>query len=154
MDKEFTNRIVEVFKSYLGDNLICIILFGSRARGEASEGSDYDLFIISKNLPTSQIERSRFISIPLYKNNLEGLSILAKSPEEFLKDISPLYLDLSIDGIVLYDKDFIISKIKKLKEIIKSAGLQRIKDNGEYHWSWLKYPKGEWEITWDGFHEL
>jgi predicted nucleotidyltransferase len=154
MDKQLTDKIVQVFQDYLGENLISVILFGSQARSESTKTSDYDLFIIANNLPQSQVERSRFINRPLYENNLECLSVLAKGPEEFLKDISPLYLDLSIDGIVLFDRDFITSKIKRLKEIINTAGLRRIKDDGEYHWSWLKYPKGEWEITWGGFHEL
>ncbi len=154
MGKQLTNKIVQVFKDYLGENLISVILFGSQARSESTETSDYDLFIIANNLPKGALERSRFIHKPIYENELGSLSIIAKTPAEFEKDVASLYLDLSVDGIILFDKDFIQPKLAKLKKIIKTSGLNRIKDNSEYHWEWKKYPKREWEITWEGFREF
>lgn len=154
MDKNKLNKIVEVYKCYLGERLISIILFGSQARGEAKDKSDYDLFILANNLPKGALERSRFIHKPIYKNELRSLSIIAKTPTEFQEDVASLYLDLSIDGIILFDKDFIQPKLLKLKEIIKNSGLNRVKDNDEFHWEWKKYPKGEWEITWEGYREF
>jgi len=154
MDKEFLNTVVDKYKKYLGQKLVSIILFGSQARGEAKEGSDYDIFIIASDLPKNALERSRFIHKPMYESGLLSLSILAKTPEEFQKDVASLYLDLCLDGIILFDNDFVEPKLLKLKEIIHSSGLRRVKDDGEYHWEWDKYPKGEWEITWEGFREF
>ena len=42
MSNNFASRPVEAYKSYLGDNLISIVLFGSRARGDNTESSDFD----------------------------------------------------------------------------------------------------------------
>lgn len=35
----------------LGDNLVAVVLFGSRARGEAEAGSDWDRLVIAHDLP-------------------------------------------------------------------------------------------------------
>lgn len=40
--KEFLNQI----RSRFGDNLVKVILYGSRARGDFDESSDYDLIMI------------------------------------------------------------------------------------------------------------
>ncbi len=43
----------------LGDNLTCLIHTGSRVRGEATEKSDYDVFLVVKIIDSSVIERMR-----------------------------------------------------------------------------------------------
>ncbi len=43
--REYTGRL----KKRLGDNLLSVTLFGSRARGTAREGSDFDLIVQVKN---------------------------------------------------------------------------------------------------------
>lgn len=154
VDKSITDRIVEVYKSYLGENLVSIVLFGSQARGDATPKSDYDLFIVARDLPSSWLERSRFIHRPMYEYRLPDLSIVAKTPEEFARDVTPLLLNISVEGTVLYDTDFAQPKLQRLREIIKKAGLKRVRDKNEFHWEWDRYPRGEWEITWDGFREL
>jgi predicted nucleotidyltransferase len=65
MKEDFRDRVVKCFKDYLGDNLLSIVLFGSHARGDAREESDYDLFIICKHLPDSSLKRIRFIRKPI-----------------------------------------------------------------------------------------
>ncbi|WP_322487498.1 nucleotidyltransferase domain-containing protein [Chloroflexus sp.] len=45
--------VVAAFQQQLGHNLIGIVLFGSRARGDARPESDWDLLLIAEHLPTS-----------------------------------------------------------------------------------------------------
>lgn len=40
----------------LGDKLVSVVLYGSRARGDARRDSDLDLFILLQNKPTPQDE--------------------------------------------------------------------------------------------------
>jgi predicted nucleotidyltransferase len=58
-------RIVDCYKDYMGDRLISMVLFGSRARGDAKETSDYDLFIVAEELPPKPFKRVLFIRTPL-----------------------------------------------------------------------------------------
>ncbi len=46
-----------------------------------------------------------FIRKPLKGQFAERICIVAKTPEEVLKDLPPLFLDLGLDGIILFDKN-------------------------------------------------
>jgi len=64
------------------------------------------------------------------------------------------YLDISLDGVIIYDRDFIKEKLERIREIISQAGLKRCRDADDFYWEWEKYPKpGRWKIDWDGYHE-
>lgn len=148
-------KIVGCYKEYLGDHLISLVLFGSRARGEEKKTSDYDLLIIAEKLPPRHFQRVLFVRSPLKGQYQENFCIIAKSPEEMLKDFPPFFLDLGLDGIILFDRGNFFRKLqKKIRDIIRQAGLQRKSDDEEYYWEWQNPPKKGWEITWDGYREL
>jgi len=149
------DKIVDCYKEYLGDHLTSMVLFGSHARGDVKETSDYDLFIIAEGLPSRPFRRVLFIRKPLLGQFEQKLCIVAKTPEEVLKDFPPLFLDIGLDGIVLFDrKDFFKELRERIQEIIDQAGLQRKRANGEFYWEWQNPPKKGWEITWSGYREL
>lgn len=50
-DLKIAKAIKKDLKSKLGDKLISVILYGSRARGTARKDSDMDLFLLMKNKP-------------------------------------------------------------------------------------------------------
>lgn len=145
-------RIVDCYKDYLSNHLVSIVLFGSYARGDVKETSDFDLFIIAEELPAKVFQRILFIRKPLKGQFAERICIVAKTPEEVLKDLPSLFLDLGLDGIILFDKnDFFKNLQTKIREIIQQAGLQRKKVNGEFYWEWQTPPLKGWEITWNGY---
>lgn len=43
------NKVKEMVLSYLKDEDVCIVLFGSRARGDSRSGSDMDIGIAPRN---------------------------------------------------------------------------------------------------------
>jgi len=147
--------VIKCYKDYLGDNLLSIVLFGSHARGDAKVSSDYDLFIIAEALPAKPFQRVLFIRSPLNGQFKEKFCIIAKTPQEIFKDFPPFFLDLGLDGIILFDRDDFFRKIQeKIRDIIHQAGLQRKQANQEFYWEWEKPPKKGWEITWGGYREL
>ena len=81
-----------------------IILFGSRARGEAHEDSDWDLLIL---LDKPKIETSDFdrISYPLYElgwQEGEQFSPKLYTTKEWMKrSFTPFYKNIEKEGIVL-----------------------------------------------------
>jgi len=81
-----------------------VILFGSRARGDAREDSDWDLLIL---LDKSKIEPSDFdkISYPLYElgwQEGEQFSPKLYTVKEWLKrSFTPFYKNIEKEGIVL-----------------------------------------------------
>ena len=48
--REVKSRLQEI----LGDNLVEVILFGSYARGDAKEGSDVDVLVVTRRKPTPE----------------------------------------------------------------------------------------------------
>ena len=145
-------KIVNCYKDYLSNHLVSIVLFGSHARGDAKETSDFDLFVIAEELPVKVFQRILFIRKPLKGQFAERICIIAKTPEEVLKNLPPLFLDLGLDGIILFDKDNFFKNLQtKIREIIQQAGLQRKKVNGEFYWEWQTPPLKGWEITWNGY---
>ena len=82
-----------------------IILFGSRARGDNKEDSDYDICVIKRD-----VEHRRKLAQKLYRS-LYGvripIDIIVETPEDFdnLKDDPFLiYKQISKDGVLVYEK--------------------------------------------------
>ena len=155
LNSPILDKIVKCYEEYLRDHLISIVLFGSRARGSAKKTSDYDLFIIAKEIPIRPFHRLLFIREPLQGRFDERLCIIAKTPEEVLNNFPSIFLDLGIDGVILFDReDFFKHLQARIREIIHQAGLKREKSDGEFYWEWEKPPEKGWEITWSGYREL
>lgn len=51
---EILKEVKAKLQEILGDNLVEVILFGSYARGEASEWSDVDVLVVVKRWPTPE----------------------------------------------------------------------------------------------------
>jgi hypothetical protein len=57
------------------------------------------------------------------------LDILLLTPEECIsnfKNHNPLFLDISEEGIILFDKDFINHLIKETREYISIKGIEKL----------------------------
>ena len=76
--------IVSGLREGLGDDLVAVVLFGSRARGEADESSDWDVLIIARSLPRRTLERAFLLKRLLPAEHRGEVSLLAKRPEEFM----------------------------------------------------------------------
>lgn len=154
LSNQFLSDVVGVFKEYLGPDLIAIVLYGSWARGETRPGSDVDLLLIARNLPRDRFERVTYVHRLVVGRFQRRISVLAKEPIEFEGYFPSLYLDIGLDGIILYDPEgYIASKLARIREIIEEAGLYRVRRDGELMWLWKRQPTLHWAIEWDGFHE-
>lgn len=150
----FLSNVVGVFKAHLGPDLIAIVLYGSWARGETRPESDIDLLLIARNLPRDRFERVNYVHQPAVGRFRRRISVLAKEPAEFEGYFPSLYLDIGLDGIILYDPEgYMASKLARIREIIEEAGLYRGRRDGELMWLWKRQPALHWAIEWDGFHE-
>ncbi len=153
--EEFARELTRRLKEGLGENLVALAFFGSWARGEAREESDIDLLLIARELPLNPIERGKVVYKPIEDMAGQGrISILARTVEEFTADVTPLHLDLSEDAVIIYDPEgFLESRLKRVRELIEEAGLERRRNSqGILYW-WWKGPPPEpgWSLTWEGF---
>jgi predicted nucleotidyltransferase len=142
--------IVATLKQAMGDNLMAIVLFGSRARGDADEMSDWDLFVITQYLPQKSFQRHLYLKKLLPDLWRGQVAIIAKTPAEFEAYLPSLYLDIALDGIILYDtNNYITEHLAWLKRLIRQKGLHREQVGNEFIWHWQKFPGLNWTLEWE-----
>jgi uncharacterized protein len=128
-------RIFSFLSEGLDDDLLTVVLFGSRARGEADEGSDWDVLVIACNLPGRVVERAVLLKRMLPESFRGEVSLLAKTPGEFTAGLPELYLDIAVDGVILHDTDgYMAKRLGFLRAVIRDKGLRREKDGEDLIW--------------------
>lgn len=108
--------VKDIYTKYMGDNLISLILYGSRARNDHCESSDYDFYmIVYKNVDN--------IYKPLYdlsldKSLINKIEIVQRSLSDLKHDnITSVLCGIAIDGNILVDTDNVAKKIfDKIRE--------------------------------------
>ena len=82
-----------------------IILFGSRARGETTVNSDYDLFVIKNDIQNER-EISRQINYRLIKEDLaQAVDIVVASSDTWNRSVNKIgmiYKTIDEEGITIY----------------------------------------------------
>ena len=105
--RNIIDEYVEAVKNIYGSSLQRIILYGSYARGEATESSDVDIMILV-NLDDLEIkEYSDELSSITFDINLDNdlmIMPIVKNEEHFKKWISsyPFYRNVEREGVALY----------------------------------------------------
>ncbi len=116
-------EVVERIKSRY--NIVAIILFGSRARGDHTPWSDYDLLVIA-DFYQPYLDRIRDIleaigDIPL---PIEPHPYTLEEAIEMLKKGNPTIYDALDEGILLYSSER-FNKLKELFRVLKEKGMVR-----------------------------
>lgn len=149
-EQEISGQIVSVLRAALGNRLVAVILFGSRARGEASDSSDWDMLVIAEDLPKKVFARRALLVRSLPPRYRGAISILAKTPEEFESHLPSLYLDIALDGRILYDRqNYAAQKLAALRRLIQRVGLYRERTPAGDVWRWRQEPVARWTLQWE-----
>lgn len=143
--------VVSALQHHFGPNLVAVVLFGSRARGDHQPESDWDLLVVARQLPQRTFQRHLHLKRllpPLWRGQV---SILAKTPAEFEAGVPALFLDIALDGIILYDVDnYMSGRLTRLRELIREAGLYREQRGRDLIWQWREFPGLGCQLTWEG----
>ena len=138
-------KLLRALLRRFGDDLISVVLFGSVARGEAKRDSDVDLLIVVRGLPRSRLKRQDiFMEVEeelepelenLRKRGYEiDFSPILKTDEE-AERISPLYLDMVEDAVILFDRGGFFRRIMdRLRERLRELGAERVRLGSRRYW--------------------
>ncbi len=148
--KSLLNMLVDALKERFGEDLVSVVLYGSVASGRARKDSDIDLLIVAKGLPRGSLKRQeafmeaeKALEKPLEDLWGQGYHVdfspILRTPEEASK-LSPLYLDMAENAIILYDrKNFFRKLLKRLRSRLRELGARRVELGKRWYWI-LKEP--------------
>lgn len=148
------DEVVTALREGLREDLVAVVLFGSHARGEATETSDWDLLVIARQLPGPPLERHFYVKKLLPVSWRGRVAVLGETVEEFESELPPLYLDIALDGVVLYDTDkFVSTRLAFVRRLIEQKGLYRRRLGRDLVWQWRRFPGFNWSLEWDMPHD-
>jgi predicted nucleotidyltransferase len=148
--RQVLSAVVTALRQGLGDNLVAVVLFGSRARGDATEASDWDLLVIARHLPPSFFQRHLQLKALLPIEWRGRVALLARTPAEFEAHLTSLMLDIALDGVVLDDPEgYAAEQLARLRKLIESKGLHRKQKGKDFIWNWERFPGFDWSLEWE-----
>jgi predicted nucleotidyltransferase len=94
---ELRRRFAEIY----GDRLVHLILYGSRARGDAAPDSDIDVLVVLNGVvnPGDEISRTGKITAALSLHYSVVISCVFVSAERYFTEQSPLLLNVRREGV-------------------------------------------------------
>lgn len=139
--------VVEALRHGLGADLTALALFGSRARGDATPESDWDILLIARDLPARPLQRHFHVKALLPEHWRARVSILAKTSQEFEARLPSLYLDIALDAVVLYDpQGYLRARLADIRRAIARLNLQRERQGRDLIWRGAPMP---WSLHWE-----
>ena len=106
-ERQALRELVEGLKELYGDNLSRVILYGSKARGDAGHDSDIDVLVVLKRmgLRYDEIDKITKISAPICLKNDLLISIFPIEERWVNAEYKTIFLhNVLRDGVELYDK--------------------------------------------------
>ena len=141
--------VLEQLRAQLGARLRAIVLFGSRARGDARLDSDIDLLVVADGLPRDPISRLTELRRPLVDLGLAlpgSLSLVARTPSEVDSNLTPLLLDVCAEGICLFGDAYFQSLRTLALRALDQSGLQRQLVAGTLMWVFPHARTPNWRL--------
>ena len=149
VNNDVADQAVEGLRNILQQRLVAVVLFGSRARGDAIPGSDWDLLVIARDLPEKPFDRLLALKFGLPLPCRGAVSILARTPEEFERTLPSLYLDIALDARILYDPaGYASQRIGWIRQLIGESGLARQRTPAGDVWQWTDGHRAAWPLEW------
>jgi uncharacterized protein len=152
VDVTLYEPVVRCLRNDFGDRLQAVVLFGSRARGDAGEQSDHDLLVIADSLPKGVLTRARAVRTPLLDSPLR-LNLVALTPEELEEELTPLLLDVCVDGVCLFGEDYFAPFANRARAALAASPFRRVRVGRDLVWSPVRVPPPTWSLTWEGYSE-
>lgn len=143
--RELAAEYSRALQRFFGEKLVAVVLYGSVARNETTRYSDIDLLVIASDLPQGRFARQKYLEavdeqleFELQKLRRQGVFTdfcpVLKTPEE-AKRITPLYLDLVEDAVILHERAAFFSAIlDRLRRSLERLGARRVRTGKVRYW--------------------
>jgi len=93
-ERQAIKELIDELKKLYGDNLSCVILYGSKARGDADSGSDIDVLVVLKKMTSRYEEIKKIVEItsPICLKYNVLLSVLPKEENKVNSDYKTIFI--------------------------------------------------------------
>ena len=148
--------LIHALRDSFGSRLKAVVLFGSRARGDAAADSDHDIFVVAEDLPAEPLRRTKLVrgAISDCLAALPGaINLHARTPSEFEAVLTPLYLEVCVDGICLFGESYFEPLRRRGLAALASSGMERKRVGRSLFWMFADARPRNWELTWGGYRE-
>lgn len=143
----FARLVFEKTAAHYGGRLVSFVIFGSVARDLPRPDSDIDILIVANDLPRGRMPRVNEFTASVERTleaDMRGLRIgkgintelspVFKTPAE-VEAGSPLFLDMTLDAWILYDRDGFCGKyLDSLTRKLARLGSRRVMRGGGWYW--------------------
>ena len=128
-----TKDLLDKAHDVLGEDLVSVVLFGSRARGTATSDSDFDFLIVARSLPDEKGKRELALDIAEvgFDHGLPVQIILVTSEEaeQATATGAPLMFEIYDAYKLVYDKSGFFGHLAgRFAEQLKIWQARKIKD--------------------------
>ncbi len=128
-------QAVERATAVAGDSLVGVVVYGSWARGEPMESSDVDvLVVLDSSTPITRGLYRRWDEEPVRweGRRVEPHFVHLPSPG---RDPSGTWVEVSMDGIVLMDRNLTVSRrLVEFRRMILDGSMERREIHGQPYW--------------------
>jgi len=107
LEKEAVERALRGLEKALRGNLIAVIAFGSRVRGDFTEDSDFDVLVVVKERSFELVKRINGVFGREEEKTFTPFSVVIKTKEAFDKERAfktAFYKNIRRDGVVFYGR--------------------------------------------------
>jgi len=141
------SRMEALIQKHYGEELLSVVIYGSIARTNYNELSDIDVLLVIRKGGSMKLRKSNYDKAKCeLKKSSEWLEAKkGRLPYKFqpliltldeLRAHPPILLDMTQDGLVLFDRDNVFKKeIKLIRQRLKELGSKRIwLDKNRWYW--------------------
>ena len=119
----------------VGAALVGLVVFGSWARQQATEGSDVDLLVVVEG--SLKVDRGLYRAWDSAPLTWEGRPVephFVHLPESASR-LTGLWAEVAVDGIVLFDRSLSVSRrLSEFRREIVSGSIRRGRIHGQSYW--------------------